>query len=58
MDQEKKIKMLVYAPEDQRARIKMAAAKMRMSMSDLSLDRVMEQVESIEALERKGGSQS
>ena len=58
MEQEKKIKMLVYATEDQRARIKMAAAKMRMSMSDLILDSVMEQVESIEALERKGGSQS
>lgn len=58
MEQEKKIKMLVYATEDQRARIKMAAAKMRMSMSDLILDSVMEQVESIEALERKGGSQA
>ena len=58
MEQEKKVKMLVYATEDQRARIKMAAAKMRMSMSDLILDSVMEQVESIEALERKGGSQA
>lgn len=58
MEQEKKVKMLVYATEDQRARIKMAAARMRMSMSDLILDSVMEQVESIEALEKNGGGQA
>ena len=57
MEQEKKVKMLVYATEDERARIKMAAARMRLSMSDLILDSVMEQVESIEALEKNGGGQ-
>ena len=54
MDQEKKVKMLVYATEDERARIKMAAAKLHMSMSQLILDSVLEQVSSIEALEQKG----
>ena len=56
MEQEKKVKMLVYATEDERARIKMAAAKMRMSMSELILESVMEQVASIEELEKNGGS--
>ena len=53
MEGEKKVKLLVYATEDQRARIKMAAAKLHMSMSQLILDSVLEQVESLEALERK-----
>lgn len=53
MEDEKKVKLLVYATEDQRARIKMAAARLHMSMSQLVLDSVMEQVESLEALERK-----
>ena len=53
MEGEKKVKLLVYAPEDQRARIKMAAAKLHMSMSQLILDSVLEQVESVENLERK-----
>lgn len=58
MEQEKKVKMLVYATEDQRARIKMAAAKMRMTMSELILESVMEQVASIEELNRNGGGQA
>lgn len=53
MEGEKKVKLLVYATEDQRARIKMAAAKLHMSMSQLILDSVLEQVESVEGLERK-----
>ena len=35
----------------------MAAAKLHMSMSQLILDSVLEQVSSIEELEQKGGSQ-
>ena len=56
-EQEKKVKLLVYATEDERARIKMAAAKLHMSMSQLILDSVLEQVSSIEELEQKGGAQ-
>ena len=33
MEQEKKVKLLVYATEDERTRIKMAAARLHMSMS-------------------------
>ena len=36
-----KVKLLVYATEDDRARIKMAAAKLHMSMSQLILDSVL-----------------
>ena len=57
MEQEKKVKQLVYATEDERTRIKMAAAKLHMSMSQLMLDSVLEQVASIEDLEKKGGEQ-
>lgn len=57
MEQEKKVKLLVYATEDERARIKKAAAKLHMSMSQLILDSVLEQVASIEELEKNGGSQ-
>ena len=57
MEQEKKVKMLVYATEEERTRIKMAAAKMRMSMSELILESVMEQVASIEELDKNGGGQ-
>lgn len=53
MEGEKKVKLLVYATEDQRTRIKLAAAKLHMSMSQLILDSVLEQVESLESLERK-----
>ena len=45
-----KVKLLVYATEDDRARIKMADAKLHMSMS------VLEQVASIEELEKNGGA--
>ena len=48
--------LLVYATEDDRARIKMAAAKLHMSMSQLILDSVLEQVASIEELEKNGGA--
>ena len=51
-----KVKLLVYATEDDRARIKMAAAKLHMSMSQLILDSVLEQVSSIEELEKNGGA--
>lgn len=51
-----KVKLLVYATEDDRARIKMAAAKLHMSMSQLILDSVLEQVASIEELEKNGGT--
>lgn len=53
MEQEKKVKLLVYATEDERVRIKMAAARLHMSMSQLILNSVLEQVSSIEELERK-----
>lgn len=53
MGPEKKVKLLVYATEDERTRIKMAAARLHMSMSQLMLDSVLEQVDSVEALERK-----
>ena len=58
MESEKKVKLLVYATEDERARIKMVAAKLHMSMSQLILDSVLEQVASIESLERKEGEQA
>jgi len=53
MEGEKKVKLLVYATEDQRTRIKLAAARLHMSMSQLMLDSVLEQVDSLEALEEK-----
>ena len=56
--EEKKVKLLVYATEDQRTRIKMAAAKLHMSMSQLILDSVLEQVDSIENLEKNGGGRA
>ena len=55
MEQEKKVKLLVYATEDERTRIKLAATRLNMSMTQFILDSVLEQVESIEQLERKGG---
>lgn len=55
MEEEKKVKLLVYATPDQRTRIKMAAAKLNMSMSQLMLDSVLEQVASIEEMEHKEG---
>ena len=58
MESEKKVKLLVYATEDERARIKMVAAKLHMSMSQLILDSVLEQVASIESLEKKEGEQA
>lgn len=53
MAQEKKVKLLVYATENERTCIKMEAARLHMSMSQLILDSVLEQVDSIEELERK-----
>lgn len=50
---EETVKVLFYATKGERARIKMAAAKLDMSMSQLILDSVMEQVNSIETLEKK-----
>lgn len=55
MEDVAKVKLLVYATAEERRRIKMAAAKLNMSMSQLMLDSVLEQVSSIEALERKEG---
>lgn len=54
MDETAKVKLLVYATAEERRRIKLAAAKLNMSMSQLMLESVLEQVESIESLERKG----
>lgn len=51
---DRKVKLLVYATEDERTRIKIAAAKLGMSMTQFMLDTIMEQVESVEALEKKG----
>ncbi|MFR7893926.1 MAG: hypothetical protein ACLU38_07430 [Dysosmobacter sp.] len=54
-----KVKLLVYATEDDarpHQRIKMAAAKLHMSMSQLILDSVLEQVASIKELEKNGGA--
>lgn len=53
MEGKAKVKLLVYATAEERQRIKMAAAKLNMSMSQLMLDSVLEQVSSIEALEQK-----
>ena len=53
--EEKKVKLLVYATDDQRTRIKMSAAKLHMIMSQLILDSVLEQVSSIEELGKNGG---
>lgn len=53
MEHERKVKLLVYATEDERTRIKMAAARLHMSMSQLMLDSVLEQVDSIETMEKK-----
>lgn len=53
MEDQAKVKLLVYATAAERQRIKMAAARLNMSMSQLMLDSVLEQVSSIEALERK-----
>ena len=58
MEQEKKVKLLVYATEDERTRIKLAATRLNMSMTQFILDSVLEQVESIESLERKGESKT
>lgn len=51
-----KVKLLVYATEDDRARIKMAAAKLHMSMSQLILDSVWSRWPCIEELEKNGGA--
>lgn len=56
--EEKKVKLLVYATEAERTRIKLAATKLNMSMTQFILDSVMEQVESIESLEKNGGGQA
>jgi len=53
---DRKVKLLVYATEDERMRIKIAAAKLGMSMTQFMLDTIMEQVQSVEALEKKGDS--
>lgn len=58
MEDDTKVKLLVYATAEERRRIKMAAAKLNMSMSQLMLDSVLEQVSSIEALERKEGEKT
>lgn len=51
---DRRVKLLVYATEDERTRIKIAAAKLGMSMTQFMLDTIMEQVQSVEALEKKG----
>lgn len=49
-----KVKLLVYATPDERKRIKFAATKLEMSMTEFMHDCIMEQVGSIEELEKKG----
>ena len=55
---DRKVKLLVYATEDERTRIKIAAAKLGMSMTQFMLDTIMEQVESVEALDKKGAEKA
>lgn len=52
--EEQKVKMLVYATPDERRRIKLAATKLGMSMTQFMLDTIMDQVASVEELEQKG----
>ena len=53
--EEAKVKLLVYATPDERTRIKLAATKLGMSMTQFMLDTIMEQVVSVvEELEKKG----
>ena len=52
--EEAKVKLLVYATADERTRIKLAATKLGMSMTQFMLDTIMEQVVSVEELEKKG----
>ena len=52
--EEAKVKLLVYATPDERLRIKSAATKLGMSMTQFMLDTIMEQVASVEELEKKG----
>lgn len=55
---DRKVKLLVYATEDERTRIKIAAAKLGMSMTQFMLDTIMEQVQSVEELEKKGAEKA
>ncbi len=48
-----KISMLIYATNEERERIKKAAAKMNLSVSKFMLECVMEQVTSIEELTKR-----
>ena len=52
--EDKKVKLLVYATESERTRIKLAATRLGMSMTQFMLDSIMEQVSSVENLEKKG----
>ena len=52
--EDKKVKLLVYATESERTRIKLAATRLGMSMTQFMLDSIMEQVSSVEDLEKKG----
>lgn len=45
--------MLIYATDEQRDRIKKAAAKMNLSVSKFMLECVMEQVSSIEEITKR-----
>ncbi len=48
-----KVSMLIYATNEQRDRIKEAAAKMNLSVSKFMIECVMEQVSSIEELTKR-----
>lgn len=48
-----KISMIIYATNEERERIKNAAAKMNLSVSKFMLECAMEQVNSIEELTKK-----
>ena len=52
--EDQKVKLLVYATPDERTRIKLAATRLNMSMTQFMLESIMEQVASVEELEKKG----
>lgn len=53
MENSKKGSIIVYATENERRRIKIAAARLGLSMSAFILECVMEQVDSIETLTKE-----
>lgn len=52
--EDKKVKLLVYATESERTRSSWPLPGLGMSMTQFMLDSIMEQVSSVEDLEKKG----